>query len=282
MFNHARTLLVNLDGSASYFANVPGDELIPQTFRSLELPTYLDTCRSQIFGSTPDRTMLNYRSAQLLTMIEATDLQEYVLALDPRLTYLNSSESLTGETLFEPQVRRITGTSDNILTIIGKPIAPDSVGVCGYRYDIVVDMASSGGGFSGGGGSPFYLQSVTVDRLTTPTASEQSPLNLTGGLGGPFDLPYSGYRFTVHPDDDSTWTIRGFLRPQRTLSEIDTLLRSIGEPVLIQLFGVSNEEPYLTFKNCWNNHPELAYRLGGFILAMIYRTNEIYTLQGGK
>lgn len=282
MFNHARTLLVNLTGSDSYFANVPGDEPIPSTFHTLELPTYLDTCRSRIFGSTPDRAMLNYRAAQLLTLIEATELQEYVLDLDSRITYSNSGEFLADKTLFEPQVRRITGTSSDILTIVGSSIAPDSTGVCGYRYDVEVDINSGGSGLGGGGGSAFYLQSVTVNRLTPPTASEQSPLILTSGLGGPFDLPYSGYRFTVHPDDDSTWTIRGFLRPQRTLSEIDTLLRSIGEPVLIQLFGVSNEEPYRTFKNCWNNHPEMAYRLAGFVLAMIYRTNEIYALQGGE
>jgi hypothetical protein len=265
MFNHARTLLINLSGTGSYFANVPGDELTPSSFLSLELPTYLDTCRANIFGATPDRAMLNYRAAQLLTIIESTDLQEFVLSLDSRITYKNSGEFLADDSLFKPTVRQISGSSANYLSLLGGPSYPDDSGVCGFRYDIEVTSLVA-----------------TVNRLTTPTTVDLTSLVLSGGLSQAVTLPSSGYKFRLHPDGDSSWTVRGFNRPQRPLADIETSLKSIGEPNLVQLFGVTNEEPYLTFKNCWYNHPELAYRLGGFVLAMIYRSNEIYALQGGK
>jgi hypothetical protein len=86
----------------------------------------------------------------------------------------------------------------------------------------------------------------------------------------------SGYKFRINSQEtDLKWRVEGFLRPTSDLYSIEEGLRSVGEPYLLQLFGVSNEEPYLTFRNCWERHPEFAYRLGGLVLAMIYRTEEI-------
>ena len=66
MFNHARTLLMNLSGDAGdlYISDYPGDEMIPADYRAVALPTYLQVVRSRLFGVTPDRAMLNYRVAQ--------------------------------------------------------------------------------------------------------------------------------------------------------------------------------------------------------------------------
>ena len=55
MFNHARTLLLNIDGGPGYFPECPGEELIPGGYEKLELPTYLDVFRSRFFGADPDR-----------------------------------------------------------------------------------------------------------------------------------------------------------------------------------------------------------------------------------
>ena len=53
----------------------------------------------------------------------------------------------------------------------------------------------------------------------------------------------------------------------------------LGEPLFLELFGVDdNAQPYATFKNLWNDHPNPMYRLGGLVLAMIYRTNEVIEL----
>ena len=105
----------------------------------------------------------------------------------------------------------------------------------------------------------------------------QHLLDLTDGLSPYFALPLSGYKFCVNTTDEAvSWRIQGYLRPQNSLSEIEKGLHSIGEPYLLQLFGTSSAEPYATFRNCWEKHPEFAYRLGGIVLAMIYRTEEIY------
>jgi hypothetical protein len=55
---------------------------------------------------------------------------------------------------------------------------------------------------------------------------------------------------------------------------------SIGEPTLTSLFGVAPAEPFRTFQNLWEQNDEVPLRLGGLILATIYRTNEVLTQHG--
>lgn len=255
MINHARTLLVNLSGASGYFPEYPGDELIPTDYQQIELPTYLDVIRMRLFGATPDRIMLNYRTAQLLQLIAATELQSYVLALDPRLTYDNPRD-LARTSAFAPRIKRFQGNGQ--LSLLGNALPPDTTGQSMYAYQVTV---------SGG--------DVTVSRQSFPTTITTEPIVLTSGLSQEIALPYSGYRFRIDTALPAGWTIRGFLRPQASLAEIAQGLKTIGEPYLLQLFGVTDVEPYLTFRNCWNQHPEFAYRLGGLILALIYRTEEL-------
>ena len=260
MINHARTLLLNLDGGPGYFPECPGEELISLGYSKLELPTYLDVFRSRFFGADPDRAMLNYRSWQLLQLVEATELQSHILALDPRITYDLNVNRLSLQNTFLPKITRQGGTSLQTLTIAGNPIKPDASGKATFDYQI--NIVSS---------------NIQIKRLTFPLIDVQYLLDLTDGLSPYFALPLSGYKFCVNTTDASvSWRIQGYLRPQNSLSEIEKGLRSIGEPYLLQLFGTSSAEPYATFRNCWEKHPDFAYRLGGIVLAMIYRTEEIY------
>jgi hypothetical protein len=260
MFNHARTLLLNTDGSPGYFPERPGEELIPGGYQKLELPTYLDVFRSRFFGADPDHAMLNYRAWQLLQLIEATELQSHIIALDSRITYDLNINRLSLQNTFLPKVTRQGGTSAQILTIAGTPIKPDSSGKATFDYQINI-----------------VNPNIQIKRLTFPLIDVQHLLDLTDGLSPYFALPLSGYKFCVNTTDEAvSWRIQGYLRPQNSLSEIEKGLHSIGEPYLLQLFGTSSAEPYATFRNCWEKHPEFAYRLGGIVLAMIYRTEEIY------
>lgn len=259
MFNHARTLLMNLDGSSSIFSNFPGDELIPADYRQLELPTYMDVFRNRIFGASPDRGMLNYRVAQLLTMIEATELQQHVLALDSRITYSSYPTQLALPETFRPRLRAYGAATDEILTIIGKAISPDVTGLT--RYDYSLEIVGT---------------SLEIERLVSPVQTKTELIELTDGLSQPISLPLSGYKVRLNTNTAGLkWRIDGFLRPTASLYDIEQSMRSVGEPYLLELFGVDDEEPYETFRNCWNDHPEFAYRLGGLILALIYRTEEI-------
>lgn len=255
MINHARTLLMNTSGQSGYLPNYPGEELIPSSYRQIELPTYLDVIRMRLFGANPDRVMLNYRAAQLLQLIAATELQGHILELDSRLTY-STPHDMVDVSAFKTQVRRFFG--DGNLSLIGRDTAPDSSGKSIYGYQVTV---------SGG--------DVITERKVFPLATTTEPIVLTSGLSQEFKLPYSDYRFRINTDLPAGWTIRGFVRPRSSLAEIDRGLRSVGEPYLLQLFGVSNLEPYATFYNCWKRHPDFAYRIGGLVLAMIYRTEEL-------
>ena len=261
MFNHARTLLLNIDGGPGYFPECPGEELIPGGYEKLELPTYLDVFRSRFFGADPDRAMLNYRSWQLLQLVEATELQSHILALDPRITYDLNVNRLSLQNTFLPKVTQQGGTSAQALTLAGTPIKPDASGKATFDYQISI----------------LEDEIIKVQRLTFPLIDVQHLIILTDGLSQYFTLPLSGYRFCVNTTDPTiSWKIQGYLRPQNSLSEIEKGFYSIGEPYLLQLFGTSPDEPYATFRNCWEKHPEFAYRLGGIVLAMIYRTEEIY------
>jgi len=260
MYNYGRTLLINLAGNDSYFGDIPGDELIPAEYVPVTFPSYLRNIRDTLFGSNPDRAMLNYRAAQLLGMISSTELQQYVEELDSRITYSSYQLQLAQPLTFSPTVTQY-GEKDlsKILTIVGKSSSPDSNGASGYNYRVTVDGVN-----------------LVIDKLTSPTSSTQHVLSFTGGLSEPYSLPGTDYSVRVNTSTlDGGWTVRGFLRPTRTLPDLEQSLRSLGEPTFLQLFGVAAVEPYLTFKNCWKNHPEFAYRLGGLVLASIYRTREI-------
>jgi hypothetical protein len=204
--------------------------------------------------------MLNYRSWQLLQLVEATELQSHILALDSRITYDLNINRLSLQNTFLPKVIRQGGTSAQTLTIAGTPIKPDASGKATFDYQINI-----------------VNPNIQIKRLTFPLIDVQHLLDLTDGLSPYFALPLSGYKFCVNTTDEAvSWRIQGYLRPQNSLSEIEKGLHSIGEPYLLQLFGTSSAEPYATFRNCWEKHPEFAYRLGGIVLAMIYRTEEIY------
>tara|TARA_R110000824_G_scaffold25455_2_gene88679 strand:+ start:11781 stop:12584 length:804 start_codon:yes stop_codon:yes gene_type:complete len=260
MYNYGRTLLLNIAGNDSYFGNIPGDELIPSEYVPAILSTYLRNVRNILFGANPDRAMLNYRAAQLLGMISSTELQQYVEELDSRITYSSYQIQLAQPSTFQPAVTQY-GESDasKILTVIGGPSSPDASGISGYDYRVTVDGVN-----------------IIIDKLFSPTSSTQEVLSFTAGLSDAYPLAGTDYSVRVNTSTlDGGWTVRGFLRPTRTLDALEEELRSLGEPDFLQLFGVTSVEPYQTFKNCWNNHPDFAYRLGGLVLATIYRTGEL-------
>lgn len=74
---------------------------------------------------------------------------------------------------------------------------------------------------------------------------------------------------------ESVWRVSAFANPASVVN-IVPLLEVMGEPNLLELFGVSSyDQPYATFKNMWFDHPLAPYRLAGFTMAMIYRAEEI-------
>jgi len=290
MYNHARTLLVNLTGEDRVYADQPGDELIPSNFKQLQLPRYINNFRAKLFGAMPDRFMLNYRTTQLLKVVQATQLRTYITALDNRVTYDVNHTNLYQPSLFLPTVVPFTQNQTARLTVLGRGDRPDAHGQCSYLFqvfflpeDIDLDylLTETGDYFLTEGGQPVLLESITsayltVKRLTSPTVTETPLVNVTSGLSNVVDLPYSTYKIRVDTEQANIgWTIKGFLQPQATLLELHNQIAATNEADFLQLFGVVKEEPFLTFYNCWKDHPDLAYKLSGFVLALIYRTEAL-------
>ena len=260
MINHARTLLMNVKGAdfPGEFMPYPGEELIP-AFRPLELPGYLDQVRQYLFGSSPDRYMLNYRVGQLLEITHATPLEEYLLALDPRITYGRWGYEVWADSIFTPKALRISGTQNDTLTVVGRPDAPDVHGKCYHLFEVDV----------------LTPETVSVSLLSPTISNTVFNLVLESGLSNQIPLNGTGYSFRLATDNPGQkWRVTIVNRPQFDVSRLVESLTKMGEPTLNSLFGITQEEPYYTFKNLWTRKHELPLKLAALVCALVYRTEE--------
>ena len=85
MINHARTLLMNIDGSRA--ASTGWYDYYIPAYRARQLGTQLTELRAALFGSAPDMDGLRYRVAQYLALLHTPDYEPFIAALDLRLTY---------------------------------------------------------------------------------------------------------------------------------------------------------------------------------------------------
>jgi hypothetical protein len=265
MVNHARTLLLNLAPAPTGYSSAPGEEFIEPDFRPLQLPGYLQHIRNVLFGSDPDRLMLNYRGRQLLGLLHTTELVEFVLELDSRITYDTLPRDAFYASQFLPRVTRLRGTTAE-LPLSGRVGPPDRAGRLEHAWR--VETASS--------------SQVAVRRLTAPLSLDLVSYTLTSGLSELLDLPGSGLQFRVPAGVGNAWRITACARPEQNLAELVTSLTAVAGP-LETVFGVGTaagrSEPFVTFRNLWRDHPEALYRLGGALLGYIYRADALYRLR---
>jgi hypothetical protein len=257
MINHARTLLLNVAGSSSQSSD-NGEEYIPPSFAPLRLPTYLQTPHNVLFGTAPDRYFLNFRARELLQLLHLTELAEFVYALDPRVTYWPETTAKFFGPAAKISIDASSLNSHSQLFISGDDAADLGGGKSQREYVIVVSGSNA------------------ETRLVTTGDTSSTPLVLTDAASQPIPLPKSPLSFRlVNAADGDTWTVITVARPAPAITTLLPILELLGEPVFLELFGVNPAEPYATFKNLWFDHPNAAYRLGGLLLAMIYRTNEV-------
>lgn len=263
MFNHARTLLANqiaANGSPSPYL---AEELTPPIFVPLITPDYLQSFRTVLFGYTPDRQMINYRTRQLMTLLHSTPLLDYVLRLDPRTTYRTGSDSsLVGDELFVPSILQISGVPAT-LYVTGQPEPPDIHGRIRQFFDVVASGAA-----------------VLISKITAPAQQDSFPLVLVDGLSALIPLTGTGLtcQFTSVV---GSWQIETFNRPQFDLGALTATLAELSETSFRRLFGETSDEPYATCRNLWYRQNEWPLRLGAVILAMIYRLDEVRGPIGG-
>jgi hypothetical protein len=261
MINHARTLLLNLDGDG--YGGQPGDEFIPSSYVAAELPSYLLRTREALFGHTVDRLRLNYYTRMFLGLLHSTELAEFVTTLDPRVTY----DVLPGDELFDAQYATVVQPVNHNETLYMQ----------GTRADEVDNIATKTW--------VLELQSTAfmkISPLFSGLLANSALLSFTDGLSDPVELPGSSLSFrmpqaSVPGTGTINWYIESTTRPQRTLPEIMADLDALTEDVRLELFKVGDfrgsTEPIKTFYNLYRYHPELSYRLGGVLLALIWYTD---------
>jgi hypothetical protein len=258
MINHARNLLLNTAHTA-FNNRVILEEIIDSNYRAKRLPSHLQSIRRAIFGESPDRTMLNYRARQLLSLVHSCELEQFVLEFDPRITYEFGNDTLLDPNAFDIYVDQYQG-SRNDIGFIGGPWSPDKHGQMFFHWDVQ---------FVGGD---------TTIRLLQPYIETEFTPSFTAGLSNTMALPNSPL-YVVHHNTPAKWAIQYIAKPTKDLGELLVEIESLGAPTLFKLFGVGTElqntEPMKTYYNLWRNHYALPYRLGAAVMALIHQTDAL-------
>jgi hypothetical protein len=258
MINHARTLLLNRDGSATGYLARAGEEFIEPQFRAVVLPSYLVPLRQVLFGHRPDWLFENYRVRQYLALLHTTELVEFVTQLDQRLTY-----DVNNPDLFRPAVFGVwVETGAEAIRFTGRQPAPDADGQALRRWQLTVTGADT----------------LEIERLGLAGSQLSQTFQVTHGWSDFLPLGSPALQYSVQPVLGRSWLIYDTARPMRSLGEIAAEVDQLGGERLSRLFGegtpAAQTEPWQTFRNLWHDHPLLPYRLGGLLLALVWRTEE--------
>lgn len=260
MINHARTLLGNLT-----MLDDPqlGGEYIPRDYIPRKLPLPLQRIRELLFGAKPDRAFINQRLRHYMTLLHATELAQFVTDLDPRITYL----PMTDKGWFTERCR-ITHTQQGPpcrVFVAGKLEADLAAGQSQYGWRVAVQDANTILVRRRHGQYEDHVHTIDATTLSPALPLPDSGLTIRVGTkqAGSDLSELVGARIYVD----------GIARATTDLPAITLRLMSLTSVVAGGLFGP--DEPYKTFRNLWLTHPELPYRLGGLLLALIYRMNEL-------
>jgi hypothetical protein len=293
MINHGRTLLLNIWAQSAQKQQA-GYEYISNSYRPLVLPTALKTVRKILFGSNPDQRFLNLRSRELLSYIHQTPLADYLYKLDSRITYWPE----ISETVFkyQPAIRitQVDGAKRSV-AVGGDFVANNNIGRATRLYTVGLYPANpdalaaeqlanltleEGNGVVTEELEPDTELFLTAQTVSTPESDTTAEFAVELP---PITLPETQVRLRMErlSTDPLTLTGRWYVvldsNPAPAITTLLPALELLGEPLFLELFGVTDEEPYATFKNMWFDHPLPAYRLAGLVTAFIYRIESVRT-----
>lgn len=254
MINHVRTLLMNVDGN-TLMDDVIAPEIVDPAYRADDLPTSLTRVRAVLFGADPDTSMLSYRCRQLLALVHTTPMVEYVTAPDPRITYDFSDTSLLGPDAFRPVIRK-NGDFTGDLVLFGDVVPPDVSGRMRHMFEV----------------STTDVGQLEITQRTKPMRT----VGTTFSAGDRIKLSDTGLTMKLTSDAAGQWWyVTGYGRPSRDIGTMIEAIGSLGEPTLIELFGITKSEPFRTFRDVFNYGRETPLRLAAAVLALAYRTDAL-------
>ena len=255
MINHARTLLLNKSGASRPSPTFFGEEVVPVNFAPVSLPSTLLTVRRALFGGTPDDAGLNYMLWQYMRVLHSTEFVEYVLALGDRITYMHDRSLL--DTTFGPTVL----DNADALQFSGTPDLGGTSGQLITSWSIARNAPAR----------------FTLVNLQTGQQSIETP-DYSGGVTAYMPMPgHSDFKVRVF-DAYATkayWVVEYLAKPNIELDIVSRAaqLNNIGSEAYAALFPAVL--PYTTFKELWEEHTHLPYKLSGALLSLIYQTEEL-------
>lgn len=282
MINHARTLLLNRSR-----ADLSGlwEEYVNPNFSERSLPPYLKSAWKILFGSKPDKELLNWRASQYMQILHSTEFSKYLTLFDSRISYklpvvISDSEipyavvisanddetppvTLLGTPRDDPSNGRLTQSFSvvslgNEFTVQNNFSGQVAVGTAGANNAIPLGQSGMSLliGFSAGG-EETTVRWVPRDEWDTLTPTQLALLESGIGVG------------------DNNWLIESVTIPSRSLVDIVNDLKRLPVGDLEQIFGPSRFEPFKTFRELWYNDRGFPYKLSGLLLAWIYRQDKL-------
>ena len=255
MINHARNLLLNVQ--RTQLLDLPGHEYVPADFVPVaNLPDYIRKIRTVLFGLYPDTFMYNYRLRQLLPILHGSELADYLTTFDSRITYWPQPPDIFFQT-FGLQSNRMVG--DSVLAIGGNELQEQN-GTVYFQWTADLSLADE--------------LTLTPNYPTQPATT--TAVTYTDGLSQPITIPGTSVTLRVTtPSSATVWKLSGVAKPAKSLANVVWSLNALSDE-LQQLFGTSQLEPWLTFKNLWEQQQSV-YRLARLLCALIYRMHELYS-----
>ncbi len=259
MINHCRTLLLNRPGSTVILPNFIGEEFVPIDYVPARLSSQLQLVWDILFGTDPDRAMLNYRLRQYMSILHSTELEEFIYSFDERVTYwpIIDTQLYGGPSITPTAVQLNTPTKAFYLA--GNIQSVQATSRLLTQWNVTVTDGSN----------------VTINQLTTPLSTIVKPYTISNGLSNLIPLQNSYLQFMFQAGIGSTWSVQSVARPALGLSDIILSLENL-EAINSQfVFGTTFEEPYKTFNEMWSTRSDIAYKLGGLLMALIFRMNAL-------
>lgn len=254
MLNHYRTLLANLSPGALDGITGFAEEPIPSSFVPVTVTSAIQRVRRVLFGTSPDREFVNYRTRQIMTVLRASRYNEYLTYHDTRVCYRDENIS--------DLPHQVDGPEANIgsLVLVGKSTGQDAAGFFRFTYTVTVLDEST----------------VKLQRVNPAGTTFSLDYALDGTqASGLLSLHGSGLNFRLfQPAVGDFWNVTLFLVPSKDLGSLIASLDVVGDDVLSSLFGQDDKEPYQSFANLWNFSTSLPDRLMGIVSAMVFRTHE--------
>lgn len=254
MINHIRTLLLNRDGGHGYGYDYPGEEFVLPTFRAKAVPTFLNGALRMLFGSSPDRLFLNYRMRQIMSLLHSTELEEFILLPDSRVTYWPMVDDGFVDT-FTNTAEQYLGPYTRIF-VIGAVTADDGAGKSELQWKLRYYISGQ-----------HYIE---ITRQTPTGVSEVTELTFVDSLSEEVSLPGSTIRFRIEQPIASgvEWIVTARSKPAADFGVmLQEAIQLIGQSGIDNLF-LSVVEPVPTLKAVWETHPLFAYRYSAMLLAI--------------